>query len=260
MTRVTFLGVGEACDERHPNTSVLLETEDVKGDRRTILLDCGFSVPFQFWKYVSDPDQLDTLWISHFHGDHFMGVPLLLLRFWEMNRQKPLTIIAQKGGLEIIEKAVEIAYPGFMSRFKYEIFFREVKEGEIIIADGLEWAFAATEHGQKNLSVAIKTPAGKVFYSGDGKPTGATKEIARDSDLLIHEAFHIEPLVPGHGTVQGVLEMAEDAKAKTVACVHIQRDVRRLHEEKIKRLLADRASQFQAFIPQSGDTVDVGKN
>lgn len=259
MVKIRFLGVGEACDERHPNTSVLLEVEGIKSNKQTILLDCGFSVPFQFWKYISDPDELDILWISHFHGDHFLGVPLLLLRFWEMNRKKPLTIIGQKGISTTIQKAVDIAYPLFMNRFKFDIIFWEVDEGETI-KDELEWNFGITEHGQKNLSVAIRTPTAKIFYSGDGKPTEATKEIARDSDLLIHEAFHIEPSVPGHGTLQGVLEMAEYVKAKSVACVHIQRDVRRLQGEKIKKLLADQAAKLHAFLPQSGDVVEIGKN
>ncbi|MCX7822016.1 MAG: ribonuclease Z [Syntrophobacterales bacterium] len=257
--KVTFLGVGEACDERHPNTSILLEVEDNDGETRTVLLDCGFAVPFQFWKYVADPDKLDVLWISHFHGDHFLGTPLLLLRFWEMKRKKPLIIVSPRGGGSNIEKALELAYPGFMSRFAFELVFKEVDEGEEVSIASFKWMFASTEHGQKNLSIAIDTNDGKIFYSGDGKPTVATEEIAKNSSLLIHEAFHIEPSVPGHGTVQGVMEMAERVGATSVACVHVQRDVRRAHQDKIRKLLAERPF-IKAFLPLSGDVVKVGKS
>ena len=74
--RVTFLGVGEACDETMPNTSVWVETE-ADNRRSSVLLDCGFTVPPNYWQRTSDPEDLDALWISHFHGDHFFGVPAL---------------------------------------------------------------------------------------------------------------------------------------------------------------------------------------
>lgn len=258
--KIIFLGVGEACDERHPNTSILVESQNSKGEKKTLLLDCGFSTPFQFWKYISDPEKLDLLWISHFHGDHFLGAPLLLLRLWEMKREKPLIIMGQKGIGSVVEKAVELAYPGFISRFTFDLVFQEVNEGESIDIVSLNWIFARTEHGQKNLSVAINTPHGKIFYSGDGRPTKETEEIAKDCLLLIHEAFHIEPYVPGHGTIQGVLEMAERVRARHVACVHIQREIRSQYEEKIKGLLKEKTYSFQALIPSSGDIIEFGKN
>jgi ribonuclease Z len=258
--KITFLGVGEACDERHPNTSILLETESFKGETITMLMDCGFSVPFQFWKYVSNQEKLDAVWISHFHGDHFFGTPLLLLRLWEMKRQKPLTIIGQKGIGSIIEKALDLAYPGFKTKFTFELSFEEVREDEEYYFFDLTWRFAPTEHGQKNLSVAIIAPEGKIFYSGDGKPTEETEKMAEESLIIIHEAFHIEPSVPGHGTVGGVLEMAERAKAHSVACVHIQRDVRRLHEAKIRQMLSERkVTLTRTFLPESGDVLEIGK-
>ncbi|MEJ5299579.1 MAG: ribonuclease Z [Thermodesulforhabdaceae bacterium] len=257
--KITFLGVGEACDEKHPNTSILLEIKNAKSETITVLMDCGFSVPFQFWKYISDPEKLDAVWISHFHGDHFFGTPLLLLRLWEMKRQKPLTIIGQKGIESVIDKALDLAYPGFRSRFAFELFFEEIKEGEAYHFFNLNWISAPTEHSQKNLSVAIETPEGKVFYSGDGKPTKETEEIAKETLLIIHEAFHIEPSVPGHGTVRGVLDMAERARAHSVACVHVQRDVRRNYETQIRQMLLERKSLIQAFLPETGEIIEIGK-
>jgi ribonuclease BN (tRNA processing enzyme) len=84
--------------------------------------------------------------------------------------------------------------------------------------------------------------------------------MAEESLIIIHEAFHIEPSVPGHGTVGGVLEMAERAKAHSVACVHIQRDVRRLHEAKIRQMLSERkVTLTSTFLPESGDVLEIGK-
>ena len=80
------------------------------------MLDCGFTVPSLYWQQTSDQDDLDALWISHFHGDHFFGVPALLLRLWEMKRSKPLAIVSQTGVERIVTQAMELAYPGFFAK------------------------------------------------------------------------------------------------------------------------------------------------
>ena len=73
---VFFVGVGEACDAKHGNTSIHVQTVD----DTCILCDCGFSVAHSYFAFFDDSDQLDILWNSHFHGDHFFGIPLLLLK------------------------------------------------------------------------------------------------------------------------------------------------------------------------------------
>ena len=127
--RVTFLGVGEACDETTPNTSVWVETEADKR-RSSVMLDCGFTVPPNYWKRTSDPEDLDALWISHFHGDHFFGVPALLLRFWEQKRTKPLAVIGQSGIEKTITQAMEFAYPRFLPKLTYPLQFHEIEPGQ----------------------------------------------------------------------------------------------------------------------------------
>ena len=72
---IHFLGVGEACDGNQPNTSILLKT-DSRETAGPILLDCGFSVPHQYLSFNPPAEELETVWISHFHGDHFLGTPL----------------------------------------------------------------------------------------------------------------------------------------------------------------------------------------
>ena len=70
MLEVVFLGVGEAFDESLPNTSILVRPVEESGPTTTLLLDCGFTAPPLFWREMPEPDALDGIWISHFHGDH----------------------------------------------------------------------------------------------------------------------------------------------------------------------------------------------
>jgi ribonuclease Z len=69
MIEVVFLGVGETFDDKLPNISILIRYR-VGTTPVTLLLDCVFTVPPQFWREEPDVDILDGIWISHFHGNH----------------------------------------------------------------------------------------------------------------------------------------------------------------------------------------------
>jgi ribonuclease Z len=253
--QVLFVGVGEACDERLPNTSLLVRTR-VGGVRRTILLDCGFTAAAPTWRHLSDPDELDALWISHFHGDHFFGAPALLLRCWELQRRKPLVILGQSGIRRVIEQAVDLAYPGFRGKLKYPLEFIELEVDKPLAVLGLTWRAAETEHGQRSLAVRIDDGESSVVYSGDGRPTRETLALARGCRLLVHEAFHLEGATPGHGTVQGCIDFARSARAATLALVHVQRDVRRDRYGEILEVL-NQVADFPVLLPEPEATLEI---
>ncbi|MDY7001900.1 MAG: ribonuclease Z [Thermodesulfobacteriota bacterium] len=254
--KVIFTGTGEAFDEHLPNCSVWIEAHGNEG-KKSLLLDCGFCAPFSYWRNVKNPLDLDGLWISHFHGDHFFGTPALLLRFWEEGRTKPLTVLGQTGVQEKIFQAMDMAYPGFRRKMAFAVNFIEVSANKNISALGLDFGFAETEHSQTNLAVRVDDNAASVFYSGDGRPTDATLDLAQGCDLIIHEAFRIEPDTPGHGTVQGALDFARKAGANTLALVHVQRDVRRGRHDEIMKLLQE-TKDLKAVLPKPGDMLEIG--
>ena len=72
--RVTF-------DEALPNTSILVESGS-----SSILLDCGFTAASTFWEVANNSLDLDVVYISHSYGDHYFGVPALLVRSVEEGR------------------------------------------------------------------------------------------------------------------------------------------------------------------------------
>jgi ribonuclease Z len=253
--QVIFVGVGESCDERAPNTSLLIQTGSA-GTPRSILLDCGFTAAARFWRHVADPDELDALWISHFHGDHFFGVPALLLRFWEMQRRKPLVVLGQSGIQRIIEQAMDLAYPRFRSKLQYPLEFMELEVDKPLRLLGLTWRTAENEHSQRSLMVRLEDGEKSLCYSGDGRPTQETLALARDCQLLVHEAFHLEGSTAGHGTVQGCIDFARAARASTLALVHLQRDVRRDRYAQILEVL-EGVKDFHVLLPEPDDVLEV---
>lgn len=247
---IHFLGVGEACDGRQPNTSILVKTADDQKAGR-ILLDCGFSVPHQYLALEPSADELEFLWISHFHGDHFLGTPLLLLWFWEMDRTKPLHIIGPPGIENAVVQAMKLAYPNFLARLNYPLVFHEIgPENPLHLTDTL-WKTAYNEHSQPCLSLRLSVNEKSIFYSGDGRPTGATLSLANRCDMIIHEAYALADSFPGHGSIETCLAFARNAGVKRLALVHIQRDLRRQCPEAFAGLLKD-TDALEIILPESG--------
>lgn len=255
--QVQFIGVGEAFDERYPNTSILVSWSDSGGSGH-VLLDCGFTAPAAYYVHSSVGADLDAVWISHFHGDHFLGLPLLLLRFQEEGRRKPLVVAGQPGIEERLWSAFDLAYPGFRGRMTYEVQCVEASSGDAREFLGLQWSFAACEHSLVTpcLSVRLDRGGASVFYSGDGRPTEATAELARGVGLLVHEAYGLASDTPGHGGVADGIELARRSRAGDLALVHVNRGVRREHAGTIRGMLSGALGR-RGLLPEPGDRVTV---
>jgi len=253
--KIKFIGVGEAFDEELANTSIWVRTAE-SCNASSILLDCGFTVPPPFWKSCPDPDNLDAIWISHFHGDHFFGLPALLTRFWEMKRAKPLLILGQRGTEEMVVQTLRLAYSSVMDRLAYDIRFLTVEPGEVVQAAGVSWRSAVNGHSQRDLAVRIEDGAKKLFYSGDGLSTDETLSIALGADLVIHEAFRLDAEMPGHANMVKCIDFARRAKARALALVHIERNERRSRREEILKVSA-KVRDFEVFMPAQGDEFEM---
>ncbi len=246
---IRFIGVGEACDSNYGNTSIL-----IKNRGSSHLLDCGFSVPHNYFTYCSDPEELDSLWISHFHGDHFFGVPLLCLRLWEMGRKKPLHIIGQEGTGETVRAAMDLAYGNLFQKLQYNLNFHVLMPGEKAKIAGMTWQAAWGDHSRPCLALCLSAGNKKIFYSGDGRPTAETALLAGNSDLVIHEAFLLSDDIPGHGSVQGCIKFCQQTGTKQFALVHINREIRQSEKNHILQLL-DKVPGRSGFLPETGEKI-----
>ena len=252
---IHFLGVGEACDGNQLNTSILLKTGAPKTTGR-ILLDCGFSVSHQYFSLNPGVEELDILWISHFHGDHFLGTPLLLLWYWEMNRTKPLTIIGPPDVETKVKQAMELAYPELLSRFRYSLSFIEMTPEKQLNISDFTFAAAYNEHSLPCLSLRLEIEGKSIFYSGDGRPTQKTQSLAAGSEIIIHEAYGFEDSVPGHGSINTCLDFASKAGAKRLALVHMQRDVRMQYVDEIAAL-QKKYNNVKIILPEKGSIITL---
>ena len=253
--QATFVGVGEAFDETLPNTSLFLA--GVCGeDRKTILMDCGFTAAAAFFacQAIPGPDREqgpDAVWISHFHGDHFFGLPYLLARLHEAGRECPLLLVGGEGVEDKVTSAVRLAYPNLLEKLAYPLRFASVAPGEAFSMCGFSARTALTGHGAPCLALRLETPLGALYFGGDGAPTEACRELANGCVLIVQEAYGVEAGPPGHCSVAEAIALGETAvRDGALALVHIRRDVRRTRTEAIQTRLS--AAGVRAFLPEPG--------
>ena len=69
------------------------------GDR--LLFDCGEGTQRQLLRSVGLVD-LDSVFITHFHADHWLGLPGMLKSFALRERNQPLTVYGPRGLMELM--------------------------------------------------------------------------------------------------------------------------------------------------------------
>ena len=108
--KITFLGTGDSIPTKTRNhSSILLSYKE-----ENILIDCGEGTQRQFRIASLNPCKLTTILITHWHGDHTLGLPGLLQTLAMGNYQKKLKIYGPKGTknyLEILKKLYPITIP-----------------------------------------------------------------------------------------------------------------------------------------------------
>lgn len=246
--KIKFLGVGEAFDNRLANTSILVSSK-----KTNILLDCGYSIPQQYFNLNKKPDFLDAIYISHRHADHFFGFPILLMRMWEEGRKKDMNIICQKKSLSFFKGIMDVAYLNFSKKFNFKINFIAVEKDKKINFGDLELSFSPTMHSIENLAIKIKDNKKTLCYSGDGQFTKETENLYKDSNFVVQETYLYDENRIGHASIKDSIDMAKKNNIKCLALVHINRNLRKkkifqikekIKKEKIRIIIPESFSEF----------------
>lgn len=248
--RIVFLGVGEAFDENLINSSILISS-DTK-----FLLDCGYAVPRHLWRHYPNKDFLDAIYLSHAHADHYMGIPLLLSRMLEENRVKPLTFVGQRDICKAIPLVMEYSYRGLFNKLPFKINFIEIEPRNEVVLNELKLEFAPSKHSVSNFAIKVQCGEKSFCYSGDGRNTEASAQLYIGTELLIHEAYTLHEVIPTHGNIQDVIQMAEKIGVKNLALIHLNRDVRR-DKERVLNYIKEQADRVNVILPEQMDEYEV---
>ncbi len=121
---IIFLGTGGSWPTVQRNVTAIA----VKRGSEVILFDCGEGTQRQFQKSNLSYMQISNICITHFHGDHFLGLPGLIQTMELNDRKETLHIYGPRGIIELVSKLLTLGY----FRPSYEIVAHELKDGEKI--------------------------------------------------------------------------------------------------------------------------------
>jgi ribonuclease Z len=196
-----------------------------------ILFDCGEGTQRQLVSSAGLAD-LTEIYITHFHADHWLGLPGMLKTFDLRGRERPLAVHGPRGLRELLTTAQRVA-----GRVRFELSLVELEPGAVLERDGYRIAavgvahrvpafgyvlfederpgvfdpqaatrlgltpgpdFGRVQRGETVNGVSPEQvlgparPGRKIVYSGDTMPCEALRIAAHRADLLIHEATFAE--------------------------------------------------------------------
>jgi ribonuclease Z len=127
LFELKILGANSASPvyNRH-HTSQLLTIEDTK-----FLIDCGEATQHQLIKYHCKPNKIDYIFISHLHGDHYLGLVGLLSTMHLQGRSKPLTLFAPQPLSEII--TIQLKYSETVLNYPLKFVATNTNSPELIL-------------------------------------------------------------------------------------------------------------------------------
>jgi ribonuclease BN (tRNA processing enzyme) len=224
MAQLTFLGSGDAFASGGRFNACM----HLSGGEEPMLLDCGATALVALKRAGIDPASVGWIALSHLHGDHFAGLPWLVLDGQFAKRTRPLVIGGPPGTRDRLHQAFEALYPGAVDAERpFETRVLEMAEREPCrFGPALITPFEV-RHGSGAPAYALRLEyAGKVIaYSGDTEWTDALLEVARGADLLVCECNYFDKEVPGHLSHRTLAEKRAQLGCERVVITHMSEDM-----------------------------------
>jgi ribonuclease Z len=143
---INFLGTGTAVPTKKRNHTAILASFD----NENILFDCGEGIQRQFRIASLNPCKLTRVFITHWHGDHFFGLPGLFETLAMSNYSKTLKLYGPRGTKKFIELIRQMLHD-----IEIKIEVHEIEEGIIINEKKFKIEAAAMTHGPPALAYSL---------------------------------------------------------------------------------------------------------
>ena len=194
--RLHFVGSGDAFGNGGRfQTSFWLE-----GAGDSLLIDCGATTLTALKAAAIEPNDIAAVVLTHLHGDHFGGVPFLVLDGQFRRRERELAIVGPPGTQERVDAAMDLLFPGSVEApRRFEVEFVELHEGgSTVVGPATISAVAVEQPGTPACALRVEYGGRVVAYSGDTAWTDKLVGLASGADLFIAEAYFFERQVPYH--------------------------------------------------------------
>ncbi|MDI3471142.1 MAG: Ribonuclease Z [Pseudolabrys sp.] len=219
--KLTIVGCGDAFGSGgRMNTCFWLETA-----KATLTVDFGASALPALKRQGLDPNRIDAVVLSHLHGDHFGGLPFLLLDAQFLaRRQHPLLIAGPPGTRARLDALMEAMFPkstGSKWKFPWEVQEIGVGAPDDVFGHAIVTAEVIHQSGAPSTALRLSDGEHTFAYSGDTEWTEALLPIARDADLFICECYGHAGKLTGHLSWETLKERLGDLGARRTMITHL---------------------------------------
>lgn len=222
--RLQFIGSGDAFGSGGRFNTCF----HVTGAQTNVLIDCGASSLVAMKKLGIDRNAIDLILCTHFHGDHFAGLPFFVLDAQLVARRtRPLTIAGPPGLPGWYQQVFAATFPGERT-LTFPLTLHEVEIGHENSVGNLRVTPFHVRHDDKaGPCLAYRIAAGGriICYSGDTEWTDVLIEAARHADLFICECYMYEKAVPAHLSLSVLRQHLAAIGAKRVILTHMSADM-----------------------------------
>jgi ribonuclease BN (tRNA processing enzyme) len=224
--QVTVLGSADAfCSGPNLNAAYLFETP-----RSTFLVDCGPTVLFAMKNQEIDTGRIDFVIISHLHGDHFAGLPFLLLEYmYERPRTRPLVVLGPPGIEDRVRSVFRLLYRDVGARpLPFELRFRELVPEEPTTISDVEVLPIRVPHQDEDVALAVRLDVAgtRILYSGDTPWMDRFLELARGADLFLCECTAYDTSMGRHIEFTRLQPLLSQLGCRRLVLMHLGREMR----------------------------------
>lgn len=221
MPTAYLLGTGAAISDPHRTTTMLafdnqksLIVVDCGGDVIQRLMECG--IPYQ------EMARIEALILTHEHPDHIGGFALFMEKLWLSGRRDPIDIYGPAPALDQARRQFEVYNTSDWKGMPEKIWHEVALEENALVLESDHWHILASPgtHSVPVIGLRVREQStGRVAaYSCDTEPSQNIARLARNADILFHEATGEGP---SHSSARQAAEIAAQAEPQRLVFVHI---------------------------------------
>lgn len=244
---LTFLGTGDAFASHGRFQSAYL----IEADRCHILMEAGPTTLCAMKRMRVAPADIDIILISHLHGDHYGGLPFLILEYlWESQRRKPLKIAGPPHLEERTWRLFNTMFPfssGDVERVRRNLEFVELEPSRKARLGNVEVESLRVPHMKRDLCLALKVKIGgkTIAFSGDTGWVDDLLSFTAGADLFLCECTYFNNPLDVHLSYP----LLESKRARF--------DVKRMMLTHVGREVLERTSQVKMELAADGMKIEV---
>jgi ribonuclease BN (tRNA processing enzyme) len=221
MSEVVFIGTSDAFGAGGRRQSAVF----VRGERGGLLLDCGATTNTGLSALAISRDEIDVILVSHFHGDHFGGIPsFLYAALYADRRRHPLELV---GPPELAQRvhalAAAMGHHLENREWTFPIRYREIRPGEALEAGPASLRAFATAHQLEAHPQGYQVRLGRdtIAYSGDTGWFDALPRAVAGSHLFICECTLERASLDFHLSLEELREHRDDLDCGRLILTHL---------------------------------------